>query len=237
MGATVMTCEDGLASRLASFLADIGPLKEQWASGSLPVDPTRLTTYLADANRLLLSARSRGEMINICDVAGLRRNEVRNAAVLAFFLKPHGTHGFGHAILEAFLKRALGESKVVDSVGSLENAAVVAEECPLGSDRDRVDISITAGQAVIFIEVKIDAQEGDQQLKRYIETAQAKAISHGKAHSFVVFLTLKRQPHCDDGIASATWRDVARILQDASRSVSGLGRELALSFAQHVNNF
>ena len=40
----------------------------------------------------------------------------------------------------------------------------LTEETPLGSDRDRVDIAIEGATFILFVEIKIDAAEGEEQL-------------------------------------------------------------------------
>jgi hypothetical protein len=48
-------------------------------------------------------ARRRGDLVNVWKEAGLGRNELRHAAVLAWLLNERGTHGRGSAILESWL--------------------------------------------------------------------------------------------------------------------------------------
>jgi hypothetical protein len=99
------------AERLALLFDKIGPLLRQ----GLPTHPSRILPAQLDGNRLkaclaalkepLGLARSSGEFTNVWAIAGLKRNEVRNAAVLAWLLDPNGSHGLGHAVSCALLAR------------------------------------------------------------------------------------------------------------------------------------
>jgi hypothetical protein len=71
-----------------------------------------------------------------------KRDELRNAAVLAWYLDPRGSHGFGAAELHDFLAEVARRTPGWPNLcGDLSRVTVVTEEWPRGSETDRVDIS------------------------------------------------------------------------------------------------
>ena len=181
-------------------------------------------------------------LLDIWAVAGLRRNEVRNAAVLAWLLNPRGSHGQGSTFLEAVLQVVAVAIPDGLELGALNDVLVQTEQRPLGSDRDRVDIAVQADGVLIFIEVKIDAPEGEHQLDRYREAARHKGNvlgnSSGKpCRTIIAYLAPYRRFSPESDLLSITWSDVAKALISASIEVSPIVRMLVRSFANHVRKF
>lgn len=169
-------------------------------------------------------------------VAGLKRDEVRNAAVLAWFLNPRGSHGYGPEILRRFLARAAEMAPGWPVVsGDLASARVCTEERPLGSDRDRVDIAIDGDDFCFFVEVKIDAPEGQNQLNRYLETLSGKASALRKQHIGVIYLSSRPASTSGERISVLTWRHVATVLLEIPEV--GIAGSLARQYAQHIRAF
>ncbi|MDD0823176.1 PD-(D/E)XK nuclease family protein [Mannheimia sp. AT1] len=123
-----------------------------------------------------------GLMLNVWEAANLGRNEVRNSKTLRWFLDRYAKHGQKDLFLSEFLK-CLPEPWCSISIG---NYWAIEECCPLGEQTERVDIEIDADNFLLFIEVKIDAFEGEKQLERYYETAKAK--SKGRPFG-IIYLT------------------------------------------------
>lgn len=115
--------------------------------------------------------KERGILANVWSAANLGRNEVRNSKTLRWFLDASETHGQGDFFLSCFLNslpRSIGTEKITDY-------RATEECCPLGEQSERVDIEIDGENFLIFIEVKIDAVEGVNQLQRYQDVAMAKS--------------------------------------------------------------
>lgn len=226
-----------LTNRLGAYLKAAHPLLATRQTPAPIIDIVRARHFLEKATDLLRQLRLSGAFIDLWAVAGLGRNEVRNATVLAWLLDPQGSHGFGASMIEQLIEFIARQANFTISKGGLCAASVATEECPLGNDRDRVDISITGLDFVIFIEVKIDAREGDRQLERYVETLNAKRGSYGKEHGVVVYLSPRALGKTPAGVIEMTWRDMRRILVDVARRETGLGQTMAIMFARHVQTF
>jgi hypothetical protein len=174
--------------------------------------------------------------MQIWTIAGLRRNEVRNAAVLAWFLDPRGSHGYGPEILKRFLDEAAAAAPGWPAFeGNLSTARVRTEERPLSSDRDRVDIAIDGADFCVFIEVKIDASEGRDQIVRYLEAAQEKARALHKPHVGVVYLSPRPASIVLGSLSVLSWRHVAKILSSVPEI--GVPGALTRQYAQHIRAF
>lgn len=194
------------------------------------------------ASPLALVRRS-GSLIDIWSVAGIRRRELPNAAVLAWLLDVRGSHGQGPLCLSAVLD-FIDERSGLDLSGvALDQVRVQPEERPLGSDRDRVDIVVETPELLIFIEVKIDAVEGRAQLSRYVESAQMVAAVRALADegpakkTLTLFLSPRPPTEQVSDVIHLTWRDLASVLTAAARRADGLAAALIRSFAAHTRSF
>jgi hypothetical protein len=230
------------APKLLAFLEKARPLLRRTGAQPAkethlpPRSPAQLKATLAILREPLRQALARGDLMQVWAVAGLKRNEVRNAAVLAWFLDPRGSHGFGPDILRRFL--ALAAEKAPEWPtwsGDLATAHVCTEERPLGSERDRVDIAIDGEDFCFFVEVKIDAPEGRDQISRYLEALREKAQVLRKQHVGVIYLSSRPASTPAQGFTSLTWRHVAKLLSEAPES--GIAGALARQYAQHVRMF
>lgn len=188
----------------------------------------------------LHQAQGAGAFMNIWQAAGLRRNELRNAAVLTWLLNPKGSHGLGDKMAKALFSQLREKPAWMPSASDLHDIAVVAEECPLGSEESRVDISITAPEFLLFIEVKIDAPLRDRQIERYLQEIGLKSTSLGNLPSLVIFLTPHgRKPAVGLDVASLSWVDVARAIGEIVKILPGADTRVPMlsQFAEHVRSF
>lgn len=201
-----------------------------------PPEPGHFSAVILRLREPLQRAREDGAFLSAWAVAGLRRNELRNAAVLAWLLDPRGSHGFDAAVLRAFLEEVMkGTPDWPDLERDFSRVAVRTEEWPLGSETDRVDIALDGPDFALFVEVKIDAPEGPEQLRRYADLARRKAAALGRAYGRVIYLSSRLPQDPPREVAVVTWREVARILSALPRG--GINGALARQFAHHVRAF
>jgi hypothetical protein len=169
--------------------------------------------------------------------ASLRRDEVRNASVLRWFLDPAGNHGCGDALLSYLLGRVKREQDDRFPIKPSASCTVAVEECPDGDQASRVDIQIDDAAFFLIVEVKIGANEQTGQLARYCGLAAARA---GSLRPWsVVFLTTNGRAPVTAGdhvgkVLSLSWKDLAAALRRAALACSDTPRVLATSFAAHL---
>lgn len=236
-----------LAERIRRLLEGAGPLLRAPAPQVMPPrappSPEAVLRLLEGLRAPLIRARSSGSLIDLWSVAGLRRRELPNAAVLAWLLDPRGSHGQGSLCLTGLLDLAQRKSGVHLSGLALGDVRVQPEERPLGSDRDRVDIVVEAADLLIFIEVKIDAAEGQAQLSRYVESAArvaaVQALSDGAIpkKTLTVFLSPRPPVETVAGVVHVSWRELASTLTRLAGQADGLAELLIRSFAAHTRQF
>ncbi|OOF46069.1 hypothetical protein BKK51_04240 [Rodentibacter trehalosifermentans] len=176
-----------------------------------------------------------GMLANVWGAANLKYDEVKNSKVLRYFLDSKADHGQGDRILMEFLSLL----KPPFSKQKSQHYFATEECCPLGEQKDRVDIEIDAENYLMFIEVKISALEGKKQLERYINAATAK--SHGRDWC-VVYLTLDGivpEDHQDNHkVIGVSWKDVAHLFSEYGKDEpSNLGAWLLRQFAKHIKTF
>ena len=230
-------------ARLEEFLQQARPLLSQLGGikpkqRAFALDVGRLGNVIKALRQPLLTARSRGSLLNVWRTAGLKRNEVRNAAVLASLwdavLYPKTAIPF----LRAFLARLPNDGSFPTNEELEAGYVVRTEDYPLGNADSRVDLSVEGATFLLVIEVKIDACEGPAQLIRYDELLRAKATLLGKRPSLI--LLGPRGPVTGKAV-HASWTDVSA----AGRAVGSLHKsreqtlpdQLLNQFAAHVAIF
>lgn len=180
-----------------------------------------------------------GSQLNVWLAANLGRNEVRNSKTLRWFLDMYADHGQKNLFLKEFLK-CLPEPWCSISTG---NYWATEECCPLGNKTERVDIEIDAENFLLFIEVKIDALEGDKQLERYYDTAVQKA----KGRAFcIVYLTkdgiLPKEHQNKIECMGLSWKTLAFnwqkfVKKELKANPNNRAVWLAEQFIEHISSF
>ncbi|MBB5720193.1 hypothetical protein FHR23_003156 [Stakelama sediminis] len=242
-------CFSGPSSRLADDLPNLfHALRGSSLIGAMHTAPTQVQTpavgamidFLDSMRSPLQGVDASGSLSDPWAASGLRRDEVRNASVLRWFLDPHAGHGCADPLLTDLLEQAnkIAPSDFPSRPSSACNVSV--EECPDGDRASRVDIQVNDPKFFLVIEVKLDAQEQPGQIARYCEIAAGRAtVMRPWA---VIFLTLSgRTPstagNWADRVISISWKQLARSLRKAARDMAPVPRFLASSFATHISNF
>ena len=188
------------------------------------------------ARQPMLEAMKQGMFVNVWQTAGLKHDEVRNSKVLQWFLNPNGNHGQSDALLKQFITLLPIEFQNLDT----QSSRVIAESCPLGEGTERVDIEVDAQHFLLFIEIKINAYEGQEQLNRYLNIAQRKA--HNRPW-MVVYLT--NQPQLPvmhrnkQNLIAISWQQMAYVFLQYSKQAETHNRSawLVQQFAEHIQAF
>jgi hypothetical protein len=201
---------------------------------------SNLADWLAKLKAPIEAVEVAGIMGNPWSAAGLDRDEVRNASVLAWFLNPQERHGFRDALLVEILEH-VGQSRA-DGFPSrpTRQCRVSPEECPDGDQASRVDIQIDDQGFFLVVEVKIGAPEQPDQLRRYCEAAAARTL--GMRPWSVVFLTPDGRPPLTAGdqadrVLPLSWTSVAAAFRRVAHRAAPVPRFLANAFAAHISNF
>ncbi|MBC06430.1 PD-(D/E)XK nuclease family protein [Thalassospira sp.] len=205
-----------------------------------PINETQLKGLFDRLTELALSDVF--ETVGSCNpwnLAGLGRDEVRNAAVLKWLLSPRGDHG-----LQAELLRNLLADIPDFPQEPSRYCRLAVEDCPDGLRDSRVDIRIDDPRNFfLIIEVKIGASEQSDQLRRYCEIAAACARD-GRPWK-VVYLTCRGSAPTTagefiDDVVPISWSRISEHLRMIVRMRKGgheISNFLANSFAKHISSF
>lgn len=210
----------------------VAPLVQQYP------ELENLRKVFRDLQKPLEMSRRDGAFLNVWKAAGLKRDEVRNSAALATLLDHRQLGQDGRLLLGAFLDRLrrAGKASVPNEMQVGEPYTVGTEICPLGDATNRVDLSIEGTSFFLYIEVKIDAGEGDRQLDRYRAVASNRALLVGK-RPFFIFLSPRPPKVPRDDVVHATWKDLASAARAVSRRKTGLNASLLRQFSEHSKGF
>lgn len=200
-------------------------------------DPEHLRRTLLGANVMRLRRLSSLQRAAL-DVLGVapdlmgplaeRRYEPSHTQALAYLMSP--VHGFPLAteLLRSFLELAGVGQQQLDGL-SLKDATITPE---FFLETGRVDISMTIPTSegvgvLVFVEVKVDADEGERQLERYRDEMLKRAGSHS---SYLVFLTLHPQPN-SHSVREAIPIEFRQLLQCWLPVVARRGRDWTCAYA------
>lgn len=208
-----------------------------------PVEPEK-TLHLNDFQNfyekftpLYSSNIKRGAAINVWQQAGLKQDEVRNTVALAWWLDCNGTHNLKSIVL-AQLLNTLDKSDNLPTVDQLGNYQVMVESLPLGDIEDRIDIEIQGDDFLIFIEVKINAREGPEQLKRYHDLLHKKADFYKLEKRALIYLTRYELSKTNIDCLCVSWRQLALALERLKLSEEvGHTNSLLWQFCRHIQSF
>ena len=98
------------ATRLLAFLKEYRELqsvvsKPEATNGPQQLDLIRLEQFCVRFQPIFAELRREGEFVDIWSVAGLKRDELRHASVLAWFLDPNAAHGFEQDIFHSWMSK------------------------------------------------------------------------------------------------------------------------------------
>lgn len=239
--------EGELAERLADALIDIRAalpvrVNAQTIPNARALDPAKLDALIAALQPAIASARAGGTLQNVWSMAGLKRDEVRNSAVLAALFNPVVSGQRGVAFLNMFLDllRRPDRPGLPQQEDLARGYTVQTEACPLGAADDRVDLSIEGPDFLLLIEVKIGAGEGLEQLSRYDRVLRRKAETLGK-RAALIYLSPTPALAPPPGSIYASWRSVVRAANAVVRAHAATNQtfqdQLLRQFAHHARQF
>lgn len=233
---------------------NVSTSNEPTTTEKINIDVGQLMTFFSRLSTPLQAVQHRVLSFDPWNIAGLKRNEVRNSAVLAWLLNPKGSHGFGTVPLYALLASIRTSENKAFPAAFTRFCRVRVESNPNGDSKNRVDIEIDADNFFVLIEVKIDAFEQKEQIERYCLEAEKRATK--KRHWGVVFLTPQgRQPKSNNVdnphvISCLSWCDLAIRFEEPMRedyrktgvvhdsaSMRQMAAHSAFCFLERMRNF
>ena len=151
-------------------------------------DKTLLENLVMDAGGLeKLEAMIAG--FNLFEAIGMKSQEIKHSATLAFLLNPSKPHGFGDYFLRRILKDITRHADT--ETGPIDIDCADVSDAEVWCERNQIDILIACKSAklVISIENKIYARESSEQLKKYDKYVNSNKEWDDYAKLFV-FLTI-----------------------------------------------
>ena len=191
-----------------------------------------LVDFFGSFPSAIKARKSQGYGLNIWNIAGVGRDELRNMAILFWWLRQDGEHSLGKAILNGILKtikKEYGKSSIHKVTDFTDDYQIHREHTQWDQQGRacRLDILIESKDVLMVIEGKINAPEsinvkgGDAQLDRYCELARDRS---GKKQWAVVYLTpskrldgSRRKKHPE--LFEITWKEVANVIRKESKKI------------------
>lgn len=171
---------------------------------------------------------------NLFQTLGLESRELAHSQVLAWLLQPSESHGFGELFLRRWLMRVVRDAESTETKLPSAPEIEAAEWVQINvntevamSRENRLDVVVTLrerGQQgeplwVVAIEVKVDSEEGEDQLARYKGVLEKR---HPKAERQVfVFLTKEELIPGDRSWIRCGFETVLETLEEGLSQKSG----------------
>lgn len=231
---------DPRVSRLSRFLEGYRQAVPAAPPPAQPrgLDPARLHTLVQRLGPALADHRSSGQGINPWTLAGLKRDEVRNAAVLAGLWSPHIAGDLARDFLATFLERisARADGNLPSRQDLAGQYSVTTEHCPVGNASERVDLLIEGRDWLFIVEVKIDAPEGLNQLQRYDKALRERGTWRAHTNIGMIFLA-PYAPSSTINVVTATWADVAAAAKVVAlrNQAAPVHRRMLITYAKHAS--
>lgn len=219
---------------------------EQPAIQQLNMDDYR--SYSSRIDTLYRYDYENGCEINVWAISGLKHDEVRNTAALAWWLDKSESHGLGSRLLKQIITDHLNADDEVTIKACNDNTYQVrCESLPLRELENRIDIEIVADDFLMFWEVKINAPEGKkgQQLITYKELLSRKADTIvTNQQSYLIYLTKQKADleHLGSDVLSLTWSEVRESFftvysELISANVNNFSTKLLYQYCQFIERF
>lgn len=193
-------------------------------------------------------AKREGYFCDPWEISGIKRDEVRNSRVLAWLLDPRGSHGFGNLFLRTLLANLRQNSSEFEfPMEPTVGCQVRTEKFFDRVERSRFDIEVDDQNFYLVIEVKIDANEGKDQLKRYGDVAKSRVLDRPW---IIIFLTkdgsnsITAHNH-EEKVIPISWKNLSLLfykeLRIYTKTVNNLHKNitytLTKSFLKHIQRF
>ncbi|MCG6221537.1 MULTISPECIES: PD-(D/E)XK nuclease family protein [Vibrio] len=228
-------------------LWQVGREEQDTQSKENAIVPDKYKQFGESFNKLFLENVFNGSEINVWAISGLKDDEVRNTAVLGWWLDKNANHSLGSVLLRQVISDHLGSDQVVIDSCKEKNYKLRCESLPLRELENRIDIEIMADDFLMFWEVKINATEGKKgkQLKAYYELLQRKSkMSNTNQKPYLIYLTKKHKDlsNREEDVISLTWADIRysflNVYDDLSAKYSNhLPTQLLYQYCQFLERF
>lgn len=172
---------------------------------------------------------------NIFEAAGLVRQEIRHSNILAFLLNPNEPHGLGDTLLKQIVNFACRKSNHDQNPNSLNMALGDFDDAYVRREEMHIDVLAWSpnNRVVLTIENKVDAGQGDGQLKDYRDKILNDSRFKGYRKLFVYLTLDEDEPEDSEWWVRLNYSDVIKILDDALGRNGRVLNEDANLFVKH----
>ena len=164
---------------------------------------------------------------NIFEAIGMVNQEIRHSTFLAFLLDPNQNHGMGDAFLKRLLQKVLaGTQETALPVSLIDLDIWSLDESAVFCERHNIDILLLneTHKLAIIIENKIYSGEHSDQLTKYVHSVKTQYPDY---RAFGIFLTPEGIPPSDERYLSASYKQVAEVIEGfVERYASSMGVEV-----------
>ena len=200
-----------------------------------PVDRFSFFSNLGSVIKNDLDAmRSNPTDLNIWEGIGLERSELKHCSSLRWLLDPFANHAQGPLFLQCLVE-TVEELRDISPWIKQRDFEVLTEEA---YTEGRVDIFVKSREFLLLIEVKVDADEQEEQLKRYqtILEHQGRIRKIPRELQKLAFLTLDRHEAKTGDAIAISWADVARAADAfAGKCPNAFVAEVVRQYAQFIH--
>jgi len=162
----------------------------------------RLLSLISDLE-LFSAQQDLTSKLNVFELVGLDRQEIKHSKFLKFLLTPAAQHGLGDTFLKGIIGKVMQNLQSPPPLRPLAFSLASFEDASVQTEWKDIDILIEsrANRLVLAIENKIDASEGKDQLLKYETIINAAYPQH---HRLFAYLT----PPEGDSPSRSQWSSI-----------------------------
>lgn len=191
----------------------------------------QLLSLISDLEQF--SAQSSRSALNIFELVGLDRQEIKHSRFLKFLLTPVESHGLGDTFLKEFIIKVFNRLDASPPIRPLAFSLASFEDAIVQNEWRNIDILIESksNRFVLAVENKIDASESKDQLRKYENIVDAAYPNYRRVFAYLT-------PPDADTPSSSRWSsisyaDVIQALAKSSKSKT-LPTEIHLTISHYV---
>ncbi|WP_424005607.1 PD-(D/E)XK nuclease family protein (plasmid) [Haloarcula salina] len=150
----------------------------------------------------------------ILEILDIQHKEKSWHRLLEYYITPTEQHGFGPDILEAVLETISSEHPSFGIQNQRRELTDVIVESEVSIESGQPDLIIyLPNEWLMCIEIKLDAGEGHDQTKRYVEQSWISARFEPGLEEKYIYLAPKGKSSDHDSFSDVPWESVIRMIQ------------------------
>ena len=202
------------------------------------IDVDELNNFIDTFSKKYSDFKKAGSLCNVFELINIGHDEKINSKILAWLLDCNGTHGQGNIFLKElieYINSHINSCLSQLDVQFISEYSVFLESYPMGDSSNRIDIQVGNDNFILYIEVKIDSEEHNNQTIRYFNKMKLNPCSH----QYLLYLTVKKNLAACNKAINISWSEISSIIESVLKKypIPNFVKFLISQYSNHIKNF